>query len=201
MLQTWQGELKFENVALNALELASMRYVREEEKLAHDIYSAFHELWGNSAYPIFTNIAESEQRHCDAMQWLLDNYQITVPIIPQLGRFTEPKLQNLYHELLTQGQSSIIAALQVGAALEEIDIDDLNATLRSSTNPNIQHVYRELLQGSHDHLRAFVQQLKLNHVSYAPRTLETIEFENILHTVTPAVSATDAKKVVFMTRR
>ncbi|MEZ5672468.1 MAG: DUF2202 domain-containing protein [Thiotrichaceae bacterium] len=201
MLQTWQGELKFENVALNASESASMRYMREEEKLAHDIYSAFHELWGNSAYPIFANIAESEQRHCDAMQWLLDNYHITVSIIPQSGQFTEPKLQNLYHELLAQGQSSIIAALQVGARLEEIDINDLNVTLRSSTNPNIQHVYRELLQGSHDHLRAFVYQLKLNHVNYTPQTLELVEFERILQSITPAVLATDAKKVVFMTQR
>jgi len=201
MLQTWLGELQFQEMALSAAELASVNYMREEEKLAHDIYFAFHELWGNETFPIFANIAESEQRHSDAIKWLIDNYQLPDPAISEQGKFTEPKLQNLYHELLKTGQASIIAALQVGAALEEIDITDLNATLQRSTNPNIQRVYRELLQGSHDHLRAFVHQLKLHGISYTPQTLEPAEFEEILRAVPPATPTTDVRKVVFMTQR
>ena len=201
MLQTWLGELKFQNVPLNAAELASVCYMRKEEKLAHDIYSAFHELWGNETFPIFANIAESEQRHSDAVKWLIDNYQLPDPAISEQGKFTEPRLQNLYQELLQTGQTSIIAALQVGTALEEIDITDLNSTLRNSRNPNIRRVYQELLQGSHDHLRAFVHQLKLHGISYTPQTLEPAEFEEILRAVPPATPTTDVRKVVFMTQR
>jgi hypothetical protein len=205
MLQTWLGELKFQDVALNPAELASLQYMREEEKLAHDIYLAFHELWGKSVFPVFANIAESEKRHTDAIKWLINHYQLPDPASLVRGKFTESKLQNLYHELLKTGQVSIIAALQVSAALEEIDITDLNKILQSSVNPNIQRVYRELLQGSHDHLRAFVHQLQLNGIHYAPQTLELAEFEEILRAVTPAIPPTDVKndvkKVVFMTQR
>jgi hypothetical protein len=201
MLQTSLGESQFQDIALNVIELASVLYTREEEKLAHDIYFAFHERWGNRATPIFANIAESEQRHSDTIKELLAHYQLTDPAMSQAGEFTEARLQNLYDELLAKGQPSVIAALQVGAALEEIDITDLNSILRDSVNPNIQRVYRELLQGSHDHLRAFVYQLKLNNLDYVPQTLELAEFETIVQAVMPATSTTDAKKVIFMTQR
>lgn len=47
--------------------------MREEEKLARDVYLTFGEKWGLT---LFTNIAKSEQTHTDAVKTLLDRYEI-----------------------------------------------------------------------------------------------------------------------------
>lgn len=193
--------LEFQNIPLTPAETASILYMREEEKLARDIYSVFHEFWSTEPRSIFSNIAQSEQRHGDALNTLITHYKLPNPVIATIGKFTEPKLQNLYQQLLIAGQSSITAALEVGAALEEIDITDLNTMLQHSENPNIQAVYQELLRGSHDHLRAFVHQLQLHHISYPPKTLQPTEFNKIIQEITPNNSAVPAQKIVLMSRR
>lgn len=194
------NSLKFQDIPLTPAETAAILYMREEEKLARDIYSIFHEFWSTEPRSIFSNIAQSEQRHGDVLNLLINHYKLLDPVISTIGKFTEPKLQQLYQKLLITGQSSITAALEVGAQLEEIDISDLNAMLQHSENPNIQAVYQELLRGSHDHLRAFVHQLKLHHITYTPQTLQQIEFNKILQEISPSVSS-PAQKVVLMTRR
>lgn len=192
--------LKFQNIPLAPAETASILYMREEEKLARDIYSIFHEFWSTEPRSIFSNIAQSEQRHGDLLNSLIIHYKLSDPVISTVGKFTEPKLQQLYQKLLITGQGSIAAALEVGAKLEEIDISDLNSMLQHSENPNIQAVYQELLRGSHDHLRAFVHQLKLRQIAYTPQTLQQAEFDKILQEISPSDSST-TQKVVLMTRR
>lgn len=191
---------EFQNIPLTSDEIASILYMREEEKLARDIYSVFHEFWSTEPRSIFSNIAQSEQRHGEALNTLIIYYKLPNPVIATIGKFTEPKLQTLYQKLLITGQNSITAALEVGAQLEEIDITDLNATLQCSKNPNIQIVYQELLRGSHDHLRAFVHQLKLQNISYLPKTLQSTEFNKIIQEITPNSSVTSAQKIVLMSR-
>lgn len=192
--------LKFQNIPLAPAETASILYMREEEKLARDIYSIFHEFWSTEPRSIFSNIAQSEQRHGDLLNSLIIHYKLSDPVISTVGKFTEPKLQQLYQKLLITGQGSIAAALEVGAKLEEIDISDLNSMLQHSENPNIQAVYQELLRGSHDHLRAFVHQLKLRQIAYTPQTLQQAEFDKILQEISPSDSST-TQKVILMTRR
>jgi hypothetical protein len=43
---------------LSPEEAAGLAYMREEEKLAHDVYLALYEQWGST---IFRSIASSEQ--------------------------------------------------------------------------------------------------------------------------------------------
>lgn len=193
------NSLKLQDIPLTPAETAAILYMREEEKLARDIYSIFHEFWSTEPQSIFSNIAHSEQRHGDALNTLITHYKLPDPVISTLGKFTELKLQQLYQKLLITGQRSITAALEVGAQLEEIDIADLNAMLQHSENPNIQAVYQELLRGSHDHLRAFVHQLKLHHITYTPQILQLTEFNKILQEVVPSVSSS-VQKVILMTR-
>ncbi|MDK2464101.1 MAG: DUF2202 domain-containing protein, partial [Candidatus Korarchaeota archaeon] len=50
-------------------EIQGLLYMREEEKLARDVYLTLYEKWG---LPIFQNIARSEQTHMDAVKTLLD---------------------------------------------------------------------------------------------------------------------------------
>jgi hypothetical protein len=195
------NSFEFQDIPLTVDETAAILYMREEEKLARDIYSVFHEFWSTEPRSIFSNIAQSEQRHGDALNSLIIHYKLSNPVIPIIGKFTDQKLQNLYQQLLITGQTSIIAALEVGAQLEEIDIIDLNELLQHSKNQNIQAVYQELMQGSHDHLRAFVHQLKLHNISYTPQKLQPIEFDKIIQAVSPRNTAAPVQKIVLTTRR
>lgn len=141
------------NTSLDAEEAAGLVYMREEEKLAHDVYTTLYEQWG---LPIFDNIAESEERHEDRVETLLDRYQIPDPAEDNvIGVFTDPSLQQLYDTLVVQGSQSPTDALQVGVLIEETDIVDLQERIAATDNADIQQVYGQLLNGSNNHLSAF----------------------------------------------
>jgi len=137
---------------LSSSDEEALIYMREEEKLAHDVYIAMYEQWG---LPLFQNISRSEQAHTDAIKTLLDAYNIPDPASTDPGVFTNPELQALHNQLVTQGKQSLSEALLVGAAIEEIDILDLQESLGVSDNSNIQRVFNNLLRGSINHLKAF----------------------------------------------
>jgi len=141
---------------LDEADKEALIFMREEEKLARDVYLAMYELWG---IPIFQNISSSEQSHTEAVKTLLDGYNVPDPASDTLGVFTNPDLQNLYNDLVAQGSQSLAEALRVGAAIEEIDILDLQERLAHTDNAAIQHVFNNLLQGSFNHLRAFTSTL------------------------------------------
>ena len=50
--------------------------MREEEKLAHDVYVTLYEAWD---LRVFNNIAGAEQKHTDATAYWLDYYGIEDP--------------------------------------------------------------------------------------------------------------------------
>jgi len=138
-------------------EAPDLQYMREEEKLARDLYLAFYQAWNND---IFSNIANSEQRHMDAVLTLLNLYGITDPAAVQPeGQFSDTGLQALYDELLAQGMASEIAALETGILVEETDIADLETAIGGTSNSAILRVYRNLLKGSQNHLGAFTNRL------------------------------------------
>jgi hypothetical protein len=141
---------------LNEADKEALIFMREEEKLAHDVYLMMYELWG---LPIFQNISSSEQSHTEAVKTLLDGYNVPDPASDEQGVFTNPDLQVLYNELVAQGSQSLSDALLVGAAIEEIDILDLQERLAQTDNADIQHVFTNLLKGSGNHLRAFTSTL------------------------------------------
>lgn len=142
---------------LSAGETADLQYLREEEKLARDLYSAFYALWDSD---IFLNIATSEQRHMDAVLNLLTLYGISDPAAGQpAGQFTDAALQNLYDDLLDQGSGSEIAALEAGIFVEETDIADLETAIAGTDEAAIRRVYGNLLKGSQNHYSAFSNRL------------------------------------------
>ncbi|MGD8605463.1 MAG: DUF2202 domain-containing protein, partial [Anaerolineales bacterium] len=99
-------------------EVNSLLFMREEEKLAHDVYLELYEEWG---LRIFQNIANSEQTHTEAVRTLLEAYDIDDPAEgAAVGVFINPDLQDLYDQLTAQGRQSLQDALLVGAAIEEI---------------------------------------------------------------------------------
>lgn len=136
---------------LTAEESAGLLYMREEEKLARDVYNQMYTLWGQ---PVFQNIASSEQTHMDQVKLLLDRYGLADPALDP-GKFTDPTLQALYDQLITQGSVSVDEALKVGALIEQTDINDLQTRLSQTDNADIQIVYDNLMNASYNHLSAF----------------------------------------------
>jgi len=141
---------------LSEEEAAALIYMYEEEKLARDVYNTLYTTWN---VPTFQNIAASEQMHMDAVKTLLDRYGLTAPALAP-GSFADASLQNLYTALVAQGSQSIGDALKVGAAIEEIDIIDLQTRLTQTNNADIQMVYNSLINGSNNHLKAFTSALQ-----------------------------------------
>jgi hypothetical protein len=140
---------------LSPTESASLQYMREEEKLAHDVYVTLYAKWG---LRVFNNISAAEQRHTDAIVTLLNRYGISDPAAGNpVGVFTNSDLQALYDKLIAQGSISTAAALKVGVLIEQTDIQDLKTHIAETTKADILQVYNNLLRGSQNHLRAFTR--------------------------------------------
>ena len=141
---------------LSATEKESLLYMREEEKLARDVYNAFYDRYG---LRVFSNIATSEQAHMDAVLTLLNRYGLADPAAAAPGVFNNDDLQALYDDLIDQGNASLTAALQAAVLIEETDIADLQDGLALTSHADLRAVYNNLLRASQNHLRAFSRQL------------------------------------------
>lgn len=164
---------------LSAAEAQSLLFMREEEKLARDVYLALYDRWGLN---VFHNIAGSESAHTQAVGDLLAQFRLEDPMaIDERGVFTNPDLQALYDQLVAQGEQSLEDALRVGAAIEEIDILDLKEAMVESDHIEIQMVYDNLLEGSYNHLRAFVATLNRQvGTAYQPQYLTAEDYQAIV---------------------
>jgi len=164
---------------LTADEVAGILFMREEEKLARDVYQVLYAQW---SVPIFDNIAGSEATHMDAVLTLIERYGLEDPVDGRaVGEFADPTLQALYDQLVEQGSASLVAALEVGAAIEEIDILDLQAHLDETERADIRGVYENLLKGSRNHLRSFSANIERRAgEAYAPQYLDEDAYQAII---------------------
>ena len=171
------AELGADGIALASSDVDGLLWMREEEKLARDVYRSLSELWN---LPIFANIADSEQAHTDAIGDLLALYDIPDPMADDVpGVFVEATIQSLYDDLVEQGSKSLLDALIVGATIEDMDIVDLQ--LRRSGVAAVDEVYAHLEKGSRNHLRAFIRTLERQGGEYAPSFLEVDAYEAIVN--------------------
>ena len=107
-----------------------LQYLVEEEKLARDVYTFLAE---NVTSQKFANIAKSEQTHMDNVAVILKTYNFFNPTLTRAaGVFRDKELQALYTELTTQGSAGVLEAFEVGVAIEELDIKDLEKYLKSN---------------------------------------------------------------------
>jgi len=166
--------------SLSIEEGNGLLYMREEEKLARDVYTELYAKWNLRP---FSNITRSEQMHMNAILSLLTRYSLQDPVdVNGAGVFKNEGLQNLYNALIVEGNKSVVDALNVGATIEEVDIVDLQKHLRETDNQDITFVYDNLLRGSRNHLRAFVKNIKAQGVTYVPQYLTAAEYEQIIST-------------------
>lgn len=153
-------------VTLTDTEVYYLTHMREEEKLARDVYTTLNEKWGVT---VFSKIIPSEQRHFDAVGTLIDRYGVTDPAPdPTVGVFTE-EFSGVYESLVNTGLSSLGDAMCVGVTIEEIDIKDLTLAMANTTRPDILNVYNNLLAASLNHLAAFQSHLEVMGYTCSPQ--------------------------------
>ncbi len=168
---------------LSEAETKSLLFVREEEKLARDVYLGLNILWGDQVKN-FLNISKAEQTHTDSVKALLDRYNLTDPVTESedqnLGVFQDLELQSLYDSLMAKGKISLVDALQVGATVEDYDIFDIEEHMKNVDNADILAVYDGLVKGSENHLRAFSKKLAEQNSSYTTSYISAERYELIL---------------------
>jgi len=164
-------------VTLYPEDESTLLWMREEEKLARDVYLAMDDRWNKR---VFRNIASSEQQHMDALLRQINSFNLVDPVVPERGVFYSDELQNLYAELVEKGQQSYVDALEVGATIEDLDIDDLMKAIDATDNLALKMTYQSLLEGSKNHLRSFIGLLQQRGVSYAPQFISQELFDAII---------------------
>ena len=164
---------------LSAAELTSLSYMREEEKLARDVYLTLQNKWGVN---IFANISSSEQTHMDAILLLLNKYTIKDPVLHNsVGQFNNTLFQSLFTKLVAQGNTSALEAYKVGATIEDLDLFDLKTALIGIDNQDIYIVYDMLTKGSRNHLRSFYKNILKVGGTYTPQHITQPEFDAIIN--------------------
>lgn len=144
---------------LTADEESWLKFMREEEKLARDVYRALYEKW---TIRVFDNISRSEARHFAAVGTLVNRYGVSdtaAGLDP--GVYSNPELTALHADLLQKGMQSLKDALEVGVLIEKHDISDLETAISRTDKSDIKTVYANLLAGSLNHLESFENLLEI----------------------------------------
>jgi len=172
------GNDTLSSVELTQGEKDCLLQMREEEKLARDVYLYAGDLYGMQ---IFSNISASEQRHMDEVLKLLDTYELDDPASQDIGKFNNAEIQNLYNDLTSKCDKSLLDALLVGATIEDLDLFDLETCMANSNKSDILQVYEHLSCGSRNHMRAFTKQIIKNGGSYSPLYITVKQYEDIVN--------------------
>lgn len=165
---------------LSVFESTSLKFMREEEKLAHDVYLSLYNRWG---VPIFQNIANSEQTHTTKLKALIDKYGVEDPVkTEEVGVFTDPHFTELFNHLVEFGFEDYESALMVGMEIEELDIADIQEQLTMIRKYDITKTYGNLLKGSRNHLRSFHRLVEQGGFEYSPSHISQEEYDSIVTT-------------------
>jgi hypothetical protein len=190
------GELDFN-------EQTHLEFMCEEEKLARDVYITLGTKHPEAS--VFGNIDDSEEQHKCAVSDMLEKYGIPNPSTSDnVGVFTGEAygayFTEKYNELVERGSVSVLEAYYVGAFIEELDmidimqcpqeileadngIDDVSQCGRIYTDePDIQRLYDSLLDGSKNHLQAYVHNIEkvIGEGNYRAQVLSQDELDEIL---------------------
>ena len=162
-------------------EATHLVFMREEEKLARDVYTKLGMLYPDSV--VFGQIDDSEQRHTDAVKAMLEQYGEEDPSTnDNLGVFTGEAFGDYFSEkyeyLVNRAAVSELDALYVGAFIEELDMQDIRQCpqviveqdngiddttqcgLVYTDQPDIISLYGHLLEGSANHLEGYVRAIE-----------------------------------------
>ncbi len=166
------------NAQLSKEEKEDLVFMYEEEKLAFDVYTTLSDKY---AIPVFKNISKSEAYHMSMVLDLIKKYDLKDPSGKAKGDFKNKDIQKLYNDLTKKGAKSLIDALEVGATIEDVDIYDLERINSKTKNKDLNKLYKLLICGSENHMRAFTGHLKFRKASYTPQFLSQERFNSIIN--------------------
>ena len=163
-------------LSLSDQEVKDLTFLREEEKLAYDVYIyAFNKYSLN----IFNNISKSELSHTYAVLNTMKAYDLNDPVDNnQAGIFTNNDLQLIYDDLTAKVDLSENDALEVGATIEDLDINDIALMLEHTENADLITLYNNLICGSRNHLRSFSSWLNNE---YSPSYISQEDYNQIIN--------------------
>ncbi|RLD00915.1 MAG: hypothetical protein DRI65_16055, partial [Chloroflexota bacterium] len=118
----------------------------------------------------------------DSVLTLIEISEVEDPVgDAPLGVFANQDLQTLYDDLIDRGNQSLVESLLVGGAIEEIDILDLQDYLAQTDDGAVIEVYQNLLNGSINHLRAFVRTYeRQTGESYLPQFMSQEAYDELM---------------------
>ncbi len=167
------------SAVVGAKHKQDIQFLREEEKLARDVYRTLYKRWN---LRLFENISQAEQRHMDRMGTIISRYKIDDPVKnDKVGVFANAKLASLYKELVAKGSKSEVDALLVGATIEDLDIRDIRGMRQNTTDHDTLDAFAKLECGSRNHMRAFTRQLASRGVTYKAEFLSSQDISAIVN--------------------
>jgi len=193
------------NAGLDTVEASHLTFMREEEKLARDVYLTFSEWYPGAT--AFEAIGErSEQTHTDTLRDKLEQYGHPDPNpdaneLPRaIGLFYGEEwgwyFEEKYLELTEAGSGNVLDALYVGALIEELDMNDIGVCpkvmvdagypkscgLAYTNARGLISTYNSLINGSENHLRTFVRRIEreIGEGNYEAQYLTQKEVDGIL---------------------
>ena len=184
-------------------EETHMVFMREEEKLARDVYITLGNMYPGAI--VFSNIDDAEQQHTTTVKNKLASYNIADPNTDDtVGAFTGEDygwyFTEKYNLLVGLGEKSELDALYVGAFIEELDMLDIvqcpkvivdtqnkikdssDCGLNYTDKSDLQSMLESLLEGSKNHLRSYVGNIEatLGECTYEAQVLTQLEVDTIL---------------------
>lgn len=164
--------------SLSKQEIEDLQFLKEEEKLARDVYLFSYDLYAQN---IFKNIANSEQSHMNSVSVIIKKYNIEDLSFDERGKFSNHELQQLYDDLVDLSKISLENALTVGATVEDLDIKDLNNFISNADHQDMIEMYQLLNCGSRNHMRAYTNNLINLGLDYKPQFISIEEFDSIIN--------------------
>jgi len=195
--------VSIDEVVLDANEQTHLMFIREEEKLARDVYLTLGTMYPDSA--IFGNIDDSEQAHMDAVKAIIEKYGLQDPSTnDNIGAYTSEDYGWYFTEkfnlLVERASISELEALYVGAFIEELDMMDINQCPQVivetdngindvsecgkiyTDNSDVAKLYVSLLDGSDSHLEGYVKNIEkyIGEGNYQAQVLPQEQVDDIL---------------------
>jgi len=192
-----------DGVVLDYNEQTHLAFMREEEKLARDVYMKLGGMYPD--HPIFGKIDDSEQRHTDAVKAMIEKYGLEDPNTnDNVGVYTGEDYGWYFTEkfnlLVERASISELEALYVGAFIEELDMMDINQCPQVivdtenginditecgriyTDNADVSNLYASLLDGSDSHLEGYVKNIEsyIGEGNYQAQVLTQEQVDEIL---------------------
>jgi hypothetical protein len=200
---TTDSTVIMDGLLLDTNEQAHLTFMREEEKLARDVYIKLGDMYPD--HPIFGRIDDSEQTHTDAVKAMIEKYGLKDPNTnDNIGVYTGEDYGWYFTEkfnlLVERASISELEALYVGAFIEELDMMDINNCpqvivdtenqINDTTecgkiytdNADVSNLYASLLDGSSSHLEGYVKNIEkyIGEGNYQAQVLTQEQVDEIL---------------------